>query len=650
MRVFASSVFLSTAAIGADTEPLPLSEEAFIGELPLVLTVTRLAQPKSETPAAVTLIDRDMIRASGVRKIPDLFWLVPGFQVGYDRANRATVTYHGFSDEFARRMQVLVDGRSVYSPLSGGVFWLDLPLVIDDIERIEVIRGPNAASYGSNSFLGAINIITRHASQEQGSFVKLAAGEHDVRDGVLRYGWGGHSRVTLSYQQDDGFDGLQDDLKIPIATFRGDYRLNPADTLELQLGVNTKKHGDGTFGNPTDPPRDANTTNHFQLLRWRHAFAAQNEVSLRFFHNYWNYDDDLVTDPINLGPFGIVPVPISYDGLEHRYDVELQHVFSPLPDWRFVWGGGTRLDRGRSLTYFNNNDWVDNRTHSLFGNVEWRLSPSSTANVGAMWEKHSLFGSEVSPRLAFNHHLSPQHTVRLAASQATRTPSLIEERANWTYKYQGIELEQFIKAMGGLRAETMTSYEIGYLGQMPAANLTADVRVFSDRMRDLNTELEFPAADLDGKVFNYRNEGRIDIVGAEIQLTYRPLPSTRFIFNYASMHADASDISAQANFTEEEHERSVPAFTWSVLTMHRFSSRWEGSLSYHRVGDMDWLGVGTFVNGYGRLDLRLARDYRFSGYKGQVAFTIQNLGPDTATIDREDVFDRRAFVTVSLHQ
>ncbi|MEQ1662721.1 MAG: TonB-dependent receptor plug domain-containing protein, partial [Thiobacillus sp.] len=157
-----------------------VTEADFLDDLPVVLSASRLSQPVSDAPAAVSVIDQDMIRASGFRDIPDLLRLVPGFSVAYTRDNSWAVGYHGLADAFSRRFQVLVDGRSIYNPAFGSVNWSELPLVIDDIERIEVVRGPNAATYGANAFFAVINIITKHASQTPGVFASLQAGEQGM--------------------------------------------------------------------------------------------------------------------------------------------------------------------------------------------------------------------------------------------------------------------------------------------------------------------------------------------------------------------------------------------------------------------------------------------------------------------------------------
>ena len=143
-----------------------LSERDFLTEIPRVISASRLPQAPADSPGAVTVIDREMIRASGARDVAELFRLVPGFAVGYASGGRPVVAYHGLSGQISQRMQVLLDGRSLYAPyLFGGIDWNTLPVNMDDIERIEVLRGSNSAAYGANAFLGVANIITRSAPQ-----------------------------------------------------------------------------------------------------------------------------------------------------------------------------------------------------------------------------------------------------------------------------------------------------------------------------------------------------------------------------------------------------------------------------------------------------------------------------------------------------
>ncbi|NVK87094.1 MAG: TonB-dependent receptor plug domain-containing protein, partial [Gammaproteobacteria bacterium] len=152
----------------ADDNELTLDDPLFDQELPVVLSATRLKQPKSETPAAVTVIDHQTITQLGARSIAEILRLVPGMTVGYERGHTPEVGYHALGGENSRHLQVLVDGRSIYKAALARILWTDLPVSIDKISRIEVIRGPNSALYGANSYLAVINIITFHPEDQLG--------------------------------------------------------------------------------------------------------------------------------------------------------------------------------------------------------------------------------------------------------------------------------------------------------------------------------------------------------------------------------------------------------------------------------------------------------------------------------------------------
>ncbi len=167
-----------------------LSEREFLAEFPTVLSASRLRQNVAETPQAVTVIDQETIRASGVRELPELFRMVPGFNVSYAthvKGLQPIVSYHGFGREFFSRLQVLIDGRSMNNATLGGVDWNDFPLALDDIERIEVVRGPSTASHGIGAFLGTINFVSKHPSLQRGAFASVNAGNDAILDGVARY-------------------------------------------------------------------------------------------------------------------------------------------------------------------------------------------------------------------------------------------------------------------------------------------------------------------------------------------------------------------------------------------------------------------------------------------------------------------------------
>jgi iron complex outermembrane receptor protein len=215
-------VFLLTAFSGVAQAQLVPTEGAFFDDLPVVLTVSRLAQPLSDTPGAVTVLDRDAIRRSGARTLADLLRLVPGYVVsGYNGANPAAF-YHAPLDEFGGRNLVQVDGRSLYTAtFLGGTHRGMLTVQLDDIERIEVLRGSNSAAYGANALFGVINVVTRHSADTLGGFARVDAGEADIRDVAVRVGWGASDftqRLTVAQRSDSGYKFVNDDSRPPICS------------------------------------------------------------------------------------------------------------------------------------------------------------------------------------------------------------------------------------------------------------------------------------------------------------------------------------------------------------------------------------------------------------------------------------------------
>ncbi len=649
----AAGLFLACSNVmGADPEQEFPSETMFLSEVPVVLTATRLAQPKSETPAAVTVIDRDMIRVSGARQIADLFRLVPGFQVAYENGYLPKVTYHGHSDQYPRRMQILVDGRSVYSPMFGGAYWADLPLALEDIERIEVVRGSNAAAYGSNAFLGTINIITRHPAQDPGAFVKAASGGDRIRDGLVRHAWIGKdtdTRLSVGFRGDNGYDARPDSDHTRFVNLRSEFRASTADTIEFQFGGSLAAREDGMLGDiSTTMPRHTDTTDHFLQVRWHRRLSSNEEISMHYSHNYHRLDDSYITEP--LPPFGMIRVPVNYDVKEERHDLEFQHTLSPLPDWRFAWGAGVRDDRVRSPTWFSTDETLKSSLHRFFGNAEWRASSEVIVNAGAMVEKTGVTGTHTSPRLALNYHVTPEHTLRAAVSRAYRLPEPPERRANLQYFYNGILLEQYLVGSEQNKPEVMTSTEFGYFGQLPERHLQWDIRVARDQMRDVVGSTVVPSADLTDQTAELLvNDATVTTDSAEAQLEYRPDRDTRIALTHAQMLAKSTNQLANVITTNSRRNESVPRFSSSLLATHRLYGEWYGSMVYFRVAKMLWLGDGDDIEPYNRVDLRLARKLRLGATHGEAAVVVQNANRNNYRDFRdENIFYRRVFFTLSL--
>jgi iron complex outermembrane receptor protein len=210
-RLLLASIIIAAPAMAASEIDM-LTEDDLLVEIPIVSSVTHMEQTLPQTPASVTIIDRQTIQASVAVDITDLFRLVPGFDTYYVNGGRKGVTYHALGDEYPRRLEVKVDGRSVYESLFSAVTWSTLGIDLDDIEYIEVVRGANAAADGSNAFLASINIVTRSPLLDTGLSVRSQIGSAQTRNAALSYsgkiGTVDH-RTTLSVRANDGFDDTE---------------------------------------------------------------------------------------------------------------------------------------------------------------------------------------------------------------------------------------------------------------------------------------------------------------------------------------------------------------------------------------------------------------------------------------------------------
>jgi len=271
-------------------------EESILGEeIPMVLTASRLKQPKAEVPASVTVISSEQIKLWGVRTFPELMKFVPGMFVGHaDDDNNASVTYHTSNPNTMRRLQVLIDGRSVYKSAIAMVVWDDLGLALEDIDRIEVTRGPNAAVYGANSYLGVINILTKHPEDSQGSQVSWSKGNKGVQDVHFRHGLTLNStslRISGSVKADEGFDGrdstgsdaLRDGRKHGFINAQVHHKIDDTTNLDLQLGYKSGKTEMRQIDFDQTPP-DKTTTNGYAYGRWQKEFSLEHQSHLQL---YW---------------------------------------------------------------------------------------------------------------------------------------------------------------------------------------------------------------------------------------------------------------------------------------------------------------------------------------------------------------------------
>lgn len=660
------------AALAADQT----DELDYYQKLPTVLSASRLSQPLSEAPNAMTVIDRKMIVASGFRTLPDLFKLVPGMYVGYYKGSQAFVSYHGSPDQYARRMQVMIDGRSVYLPPISMVDWSDLPITVDDIERIEVIRGPAAASHGANSTQGVISITTRDAGGVDGKHISITRGNKGINDVAARFGKRGETldyRMTLAYTADHGYDNLAtppnnmtlaqasgninnsyDDNQARMMNYRAGYHPNGVDSLDMQFGFNHDVKNVGWTDSNGNPVHDLVSNSNFLQLGWIRALADASELSLRYYHIRHDQHEAF---PIKNGGI-LYPGPFTQSVNTKRDEIEVQHTLSSSDTNRIVYGAAWRRDQvdGKrsdippvARPAFSSAS--DTKEWRVFAHDEWHIYPELLLNTGAMYERDSRGHENLSPRIALNFHALPQHTFRLGVSVAYRTPSLMEEKYP-AYQPGELFVISDTTTSPGLRPEKLVSREIGYLGKFSDWDTTLDMRLFSDLLSD--GIFWGNSAFVNGMSSDYR--------GFETTLKHSFTESSELAFNFARAWAHSNGpelvaagygyLNSNATWTNDILAGSVPKNSASLLYSQRFAGDLSISAAYYYQAAMQPFDRGTvdYQPIQRRTDIRIAQALRdIGGLKGDVALVVQDLFNQGYTdYVSTSLFNRRAYVMLTL--
>lgn len=483
------------------TPPL-LADDLFLDSepLPQVLTATRLKQSPAAVPGSMTVIDNDLINASGARDISELLRLVPGMMVGNISGNQAAVNYHGTNASEARRMQVLIDGRSVYRAGLATVDWSDIPVAMEDIERIEVFRGPNTVSYGANALMAVVNVITRNPADSHGTRMKVTRGQRGIDDFYASQGvgWdGGDLRLSLSGQQDDGFDSDRKDADYRDSRRLNRFNLAVSQTLNERQSIDWQLNAkDGTNQRPyTYRPvfsgitaagnnSDVTAKDYAGSLRWNldinpdHSLYVQGSAQHWDRQQTWRACDAEVsfspelTELWQLNPNYTERLARNierYVGPGAPTGTAAEHALANqvLNQWRngarqtvcgdidqsaresrydlelqdtLSLSDSLRLVSGMNYRYDRANSetyfngTLDDTTWRVFGQLEWRATEHWLLQGGAMFEDTQLIGSSLTPRMAVNYLINPRHGLRAVYSQAIRSPDMFENNVNWSYR------------------------------------------------------------------------------------------------------------------------------------------------------------------------------------------------------------------------
>ena len=641
------ALLLGSAALASQAQGLvAVTEKDFLDEMPVVLSVSRLPQRLDDTPGAVTVLDRNMIRLSGARDVADLLLLVPGFQASASfEADAPQASYHGGFSVYAGRIQVLIDGRSAYSPFLFGSVAPGLQTVaIADIERIEVLRGSNSASYGARAFLGVINIVMRDPADTRGLRASVTAGENGVRDVQASVGWGRDStsyRLGVDSRGDDGLKGSNGHNRINRINFRADLRPVAGDDLQIRLGGLEIESGVGFAGNVDRPLHDRAFKSSYLQLDWRRNLGADADIALSYAHTAETILDNFLF--VLPRPFN--GITVDFGGRASGDSLSLQHTVRSNASLRFVWGGELRREQVASKPLYNTDAALQTQFTRLFGNAEWRAAPSLVVNAGGLLERSSKNGDSFAPRLMANWHFAEGQTLRAGTSKAYRPPSSFESFSNVRYAVGSSLFQVASLSRGTARPESVVARELGYLVDLPRQGVNLDVRLFHEQLGGIirrtpyalppNTQLLQSATGF-AQTNDYVNAEDFSIRGLEYQLKLRPWAGALLLLNQAWTNIDSQNTDAAL---------AAPKLATSVMLTQKLPQGIDLSLIHHERGPMTLQG-SSVIFPMRRTDVRVGMPLRFGSSKGEVAMVVQNLGAPYQDFNGSFQFQRRAWVSL----
>jgi len=587
-----------------------------------VTSVSKKEELLSGAAAAISVITAEDIRRSGVTEIPDALRLAPGVNVGRVDAHQWAVGVRGLNDTFSSSLLTLVDGRSIYSPAFSGTFWMAQDVMLEDVDRIEVIRGPGASIWGANAFNGVINIVNKPANETQGLLLAGGSGSQQLGATSARYGGqlGENTfyRVYGKYDTWDRFEQaggtLADDQWWKVqGGFRLDHAPSDVNNFTLQGDV-YHLSADQVVPQVTFTPPYQSTkpgvwdqTGGNLMGRWTHQTGADSEFSVQAYYDGEQLDMALMRQTRN------------------TFDLDLRDRFHLGSRQEIVWGGGYRLSvsdfAGSFETTFLNQHPCD-QIFNTFVQDELTLVPDRLRfTLGTKLEHNNYTGWEVEPSARLAWTPSEKQTVWASVSRAVRTPSQIEDSGRIRLAYfppsppstPGTLIE--VTGNNNFAAEQLTAYELGYRLQ-PHPRVTFDVAGFVHSYRGLRGTTEsvnmssLPAYLTIDSMMGNTTHG--ETYGTEISSTWQVFEDWRLSGNYSLLESHLAAAPSLLTTSTESVSTRAP--------VHQVSLR--SSLNVTKDVDFDlWLryasGVAdtgvtspgltpAYIPGYFTMDARIA--------------------------------------------
>lgn len=596
-----------------DIEDLSLLEL----EIPVVVTAARREQKITTVPYAISIVTAQDIRRSGARSIPDALRLVPGVDVADLSFGNAAVSPRGFHGFLARQVLVLVDGRQIFDSLFGGTVWGAWPFLLEDIDRIEVIRGPGGVTWGANALNGVINIITKDPADQMGLRSTSGGGSRGSFKQYFGVAWQEDERLRLrisgEYEASEGFRkggsflrSLDDSYKAGRVALQAVFDKGPNDRLTLSAGTALV---DGSY--PPTPlaglglRRNSGSRASFLMGTWSHDRNEDERFDLTAYINEFEVSP------------GLPAIDYSYQQIALQFG----HTFKPAEKHRVTWGVDTRvdlLDGSDSDPFMLSKDFVSTAIIGLYLQDEWHFAPRWTLDIGGRIDYEFYGGFQPSARAGLSYELTDDSIVYGSVSRAFQMPPA-------GLRFIDIPLLNGIAHAKGNRdvdVETLIACELGYRGSF-FDRLETSLNLFWHEFDDLTTLS--PMLGPPGLIrMDMDNRASASMYGVEADARYAVTKKLTLLANYTFQHLDwrsSSPFHEKDAISPPEHKAMLGV-------------RYSPTEDLHLSGHLYYVDAVTAplpsnpfshrnVDSYFRLDLNA--EYEFAGGRASIAVGARNL-------------------------
>ena len=587
-----------------------------------VTSVSKAPEQVWKTPAAIFVITQEDIRRSGATNIPEVLRLAPGVEVAQVDSDHWSIAVRGFAGQFSKSLLVLIDGRSVYTPLFSGVYWDVQNLMLEDVERVEVIRGPGGTIWGSNAVNGVINIITKRANDTQGTLVTAGGGNVTQGTGAARFG--GTVGKNLSYRiygmgfvrgpqfhsDGDGFD----DWRMGQLGFRADWKPGDRDTLTVQGDTYRGETGErvsiATFTPPAElqPDDNAVVSGGNIVARWTHQWTESSDFQLQAYFDRTNFQD------LELGE---TRDTLDFDFIQH------QRIHR---DQELTWGLGARISPSNFIrTSAGVNFTPAKQTDTIYsGFVQYELPivrDKVSLTAGTKLEHNNFSGFEFQPSAHLLWTPTNHQSLWAAVTRAVRTPSRLDQDVTFNIFITDMPPPVYFQIQGdpNFAAEKLLGYEVGYRTTF-TKNVYLDVTGFYNVYHDLQNYgplsivLNTAPITYAAILVPYANGIQGHTIGAELAPDWKINSRWQLRGSYSYLHMSLRD---SPGFTDVgnllgNYLGSSPRQMLSIQSLVNLPKRFELDLLYRYVSALPAQAVPAYQTADVRCGWRFAEHMEFS--------------------------------------